>query len=385
MSLSPFNFPSVDLPPAALALREEVREFLAEEVASGSFVPVCDSWMARSAEFSEKLGARGWLGVIWPKEYGGHERSQLERFVITAEVVAWGAPVAAHWVADRQTGPLMLRVGTEEQRQKYLPRIARGEFFFSIGMSEPDAGSDLASVRTMATKQADGNYLLNGTKVWTSGAHQSNAMVVFCRTAPKGDDRHAGFSQFIVETDQPGIQINPINLINGEHHFNEVVFDNVELDASQLLGKEGEGWAQVMGELAFERSGPERFLSTFPLLQEMVNELRGSDDPRASVVVGQLLARVWSLYNMSMRVFGRLAAGMNADIEAVLVKELGNRFEKEIAETCRLLLDICPSDEGGSRVEVLMAEAILHSPGFTLRGGTSEILRGIVARGLGLR
>jgi acyl-CoA dehydrogenase len=366
-------------------LRQRVREFLANERAAGHFEPSCDGWLTPSVEFSRKMGRHGFLGLTWPESYGGQARTQMDRFVVTAEVLAWGAPVARHWIADRQTGPLLLRVGTEKQRQRYLPRIVAGEYAFAIGMSEPDAGSDLANVRTNATQQPGGGWLLNGAKIWTSNAHEYDAMLVFCRTGEKSDNRHAGFSQFIVERTHPGVTMNPIRLITGQHHFNEVVFDNVELSDENLLGSAGDGWSQVTSELAFERSGPERFLSTYPLLSQAIDTVGASADARTRVAIGALLAQIWTLYNMSMRIFGRLAAGDNADTEAVLAKELGARLEKQIAETLRLVIDSAPSMESADRTQALMAKAILHSPSFSLRGGTSEILRGIVARGLGLR
>ncbi len=385
MALSPLQFPATTLPPATLALRDEVRSFLAAERANGGFTPLCDGWLTPSFDFSRKMGQRGFLGLTWPKRYGGQERSQMDRFVVTAEVLAWGAPVAAHWIADRQTGPLLLRVGTEAQRQTFLPRIVAGEYYFAVAMSEPDAGSDLANVRTMATPRPGGGWLLNGAKVWTSNAHEYHAMVVFCRTASQSSERHRGFSQFMVERTQPGVTINPIRLITGQHHFNEVVFNNVELSEAQLLGQEGDGWAQVTHELAFERSGPERFMSTYPLLCQVIDELGAAADQRARTAVGQLVAQFWTLYHMSMRVFSRLAAGLDADTEAVLVKELGSRLEKEVAEVLRLVIDCAPSLHSAMRIEALFAKAILHSPSFSPRGGTSEILRGIIARGLGLR
>ena len=383
--MSPLAFPAVELPPATLALRDEVREFLAHERAAGSFTPLCDGWLTPAFDFSRKMGQRGFLGLTWPKKYGGHERSQMDRFVVTAEVLAWGAPVAAHWIADRQTGPLLLRVGSEAQRQKFLPRIAAGEYYFAVAMSEPDAGSDLANVRTLATPRPAGGWLLNGAKVWTSNAHEYDAMVVFCRTASKSAERHRGFSQFMVERTQPGVSIKPIKLITGQHHFNEVVFDNVELTNEQLLGQAGDGWAQVTSELAFERSGPERFMSTYPVLCQVMDAIGCDGDQRARTAVGRLTAQIWTLYNMSLRVFGRLAAGLDADTEAVLVKELGSRLEKDIAEVLRLVIDCAPSLHAADRTQALLAKAILHSPSFSLRGGTSEILRGIIARGLGLR
>ena len=264
--VSSVRFVLDELPEAAVALRAEVRSFLAQEIAAGAFVPHCDAWLsAPDKAFSRRLGERGWLGMTWPRIYGGHERSALERYVVIEELLAAGAPVAVHWIADRQTGPLLLRFGTEEQRQRFLPGMARGEIQFAIGMSEPDSGSDLASVRTTARK-VDGGWRLAGTKVWTSGAHLADAMITLVRSEPLGDDRHLGLSQVIVDLKGPGVEIQPIRLLTGEHHFNEVLLRDCFVPDGMVVGNLGEGWKQVTSELAYERSGPERFLSTFPLL-----------------------------------------------------------------------------------------------------------------------
>ena len=337
--------------------------------------------------FSRRLGERGWLGMTIPTEYGGHGRTALERYVVTEELLAAGAPVAAHWIADRQIGPSLLRHGTEEQRRAFLPGIARGEVYFGIGMSEPDSGSDLASVRTRATR-VDGGWRLSGTKVWTSGAHHAHAFFALVRTEPRDDaHRHAGLSQFLVELDSPGVEIRPIPLLTGAHHFNEVRFDDVFIPDARVFGELGNGWAQVTGELAFERSGPERFLSTYPLLASLVGELAGAGRADAGTRrrVGSLVSRLWTLRAMSLAVAGALESGRAPELAAALVKDLGTRYENEIVDAARLLVDIPPDPGAESGFARLLADAVLHAPGFTLRGGTNEVLRGIVARGMGLR
>ena len=381
--------PSVALAPETEELRSEVREFLAKERAEGGFVPHCDVWLSGWDErFSRELGARGWLGMTLPTEYGGHGRTALDRYVVTEELLAAGAPVAAHWVADRQIGPSLLRFGTEWQKQRYLPRIAAGECYFGIGMSEPDSGSDLASVRTRATR-VDGGWKLSGTKVWTSGAHHAHAFFALARSAPVEDgNRHGGLSQFIVELDSPGVRINPIRLLTGAHHFNEVVLDEVSVPDELVLGEIGAGWHQVTSELAFERSGPERFLSTFPLLVALVAELSAEGDRLGGEGLrdlGALVSRVWTLRRMSLGIAASLQSGAAADVPAALVKDLGTRYENEVIEAARLLVHIPPDPGAEGGYARLLAEAVLHAPGFTLRGGTNEILRGVVARGLGLR
>ncbi|WP_226363818.1 acyl-CoA dehydrogenase family protein [Pseudonocardia abyssalis] len=376
--------PPTELPPRAAALRAEVRAFLAEERAAGAWSPRADVWLSGWDErFTRELGRRGWLGMTIPVEYGGHGLGALDRYVVTEELLAAGAPVAAHWVADRQIGPTLMRFGTEEQRRRYLPRIAAGECYFGIGMSEPDAGSDLAAVRTKAV-QVDGGWELTGTKVWTSGAHHAHAFFALARSAPKDDaNRHAGLSQFIVDLDSPGVQIRPIPLLTGAHHFNEVVFDRVFIPDAQVLGELGGGWAQVTGELAFERSGPERFLSTFPLLTALLGELTGVSGTEREV--GRIVSRLWTLRRMSLAVAGSLESGEAPELAAAVVKDLGTRFENEIVDAARTLVAIPPDPGAESGFARLLADAVLHAPGFTLRGGTNEVLRGIVARGMGLR
>jgi alkylation response protein AidB-like acyl-CoA dehydrogenase len=365
--------PPAVLPESAEALRGDVRAFLAEQ----DFVPGVDTWLSSfDAGFSRRLAERGWLGMTWPARYGGHECSALERFVVIEELLAAGAPVAAHWVADRQSGPSILRFGTEEQRQRLVPPIARGESYFAIGMSEPDSGSDLASVRTKATPDGDG-WRLDGAKVWTSGAHHCHYMITLCRTGP---DRHAGLSQFIVDLTAPGVQIRPIELLTGEHHFNEVVLDGVYVPGDMVLGTIGDGWKQVTSELANERSGPERFLSTAQLLVELARYAETARDTRTLATLGGLFAQLWSIRQLSLRVAGALDRGASVEVDAALVKDLGTRFEQEVVEAVRVAVTADP----GSRLEGLLTHAVLHGPGFTLRGGTTEILGVIVARGLGL-
>lgn len=380
--------PPVELPERVAALRSEVRAFLAEERAAGAWRPRADTWLSGWDErFTKELARHGWLGMTIPTEYGGHGRGALDRYVVTEELLAAGAPVAAHWVADRQIGPSLMRFGTEEQRQKFLPGIAAGEVYFGIGMSEPDSGSDLASVRSKADR-VDGGWELTGTKVWTSGAHHAHAFFALVRTSPKDDtNRHAGLSQLIVDLKAPGVTIRPIPLLTGAHHFNEVVFDKVFIPDSMVLGEIGQGWHQVTSELAFERSGPERYLSTFPLVVALLGEISGSElDAGRRRDLGGLVSRYWTLRRMSLAIAGALEAGKAPELAAAVVKDLGTRFENEVIDAARLLVSIPPDPvaEQGSFAR-LLADAVLHAPGFTLRGGTNEILRGIVARGLGLR
>jgi alkylation response protein AidB-like acyl-CoA dehydrogenase len=369
-----------DLPENVSKLRHEVRRFLDEELDRGSFRPEADAWLSGiDPAFSRRLAERGWVGMTIPTEYGGPGRSELERFVVSEELLACGAPVAAHWIADRQMAPSILRNGTETQRRKYLPGIANGELLFGIGMSEPDSGSDLASVRTRAV-EADGGWRVSGTKLWTSGAHIATNLIVLVRT-DDGPDRHTGLSQFLVDLPHPAVHINPIITIDGGHHFNEVVFEDALLPEAALLGARGEGWNQVTRELANERSGPERILSTLPLLRAWAKTPAARTDPAARLALGALVSRMAVLRQMSLAVASKLLAGGSPAIEASMVKDLGTAFESDVVDAVRRFTAVEP-DPGAQGFGRLLAMAVLHAPAFTLRGGTSEILRSIVAKGL---
>ena len=381
--MSAFTFPPPPLSREAETLRAEVRAFLKTELATRKPVQRAESWTGLDADFSRAMGRRGWIGMTWPKEHGGHERSALERYVVLEEMLAAGAPVGLHWIADRQSGPLILRAGSDEQK-KILPGIAAGEIYVCIGMSEPDVGSDLAAVRTRAAK-VQGGYLVNGTKVWTSFAHLSHYMILFCRTGAS-EDRHGGVSQFLVDLQNtPGVGVSPILALTGEHHFNQVVFQDVFLPDTALLGKEGDGWHQVTSELAFERSGPERFLSSFWLLVELVRAIGPDPSDAAAVAIGRLSAHIMTLRTLSRSVAGMSQAGENPALQATLVKDLGAMLEQEIPEIARQLVEAEPDRHSTQAFAATLAHTMMHAPSFSLRGGAREILRGIIARGLGLR
>jgi alkylation response protein AidB-like acyl-CoA dehydrogenase len=279
---------------------------------------------------------------------------------------------------------MLLRFGTEEQRQRFLPRIARGELAFAIGMSEPDSGSDLASVRTRAEK-APGGYRVTGTKIWTSNAHISDYAIALFRTRVVPDKKHEGLSQFLVDLKSPGISIRPILDLSGGHHFNEVHFEDCFVPADMLVGKDGEGWKQVTNELGFERSGPERYLSSIQLVVELIREVGKEPGERAAVLLGRLTAHLATLRQMSLAVAVMLQAGQNPNLEAAVVKDVGTSFEQEIPELVHALTGAEPRLRSGTEFERTLGYLVEHAPSFSLRGGTREILRGIIARGLGLR
>ncbi|GAA0334443.1 acyl-CoA dehydrogenase family protein [Sphingomonas oligophenolica] len=378
------QFRPAAIPSAAEQLRAEVRAFLGDALTGMSPVERAKSWGGYDAVFSRKLGARGWIGMTLPRRYGGQDAGIFSRYVIIEELLAAGAPVAAHWIADRQSGPLLLRYGTEEQKQRILPAICRGELFMCIGMSEPSSGSDLASVESRARRDGDA-WVLSGRKLWTTYAHRSHYMIGLFRTSDKSSERHAGLSQFLIDLSAPGVSVRPIRDLSGAEHFNEVLFDDVRLGPDALIGREGNGWEQVMAELAFERSGPERFLSSIALIKTLIDAIGAAPDTAQARGVGRLVARLAALRSMSLAVTGQLDRGENPTWAASVVKDIGTSFEQEIPEMARLLLDIEPSADGGTDHALVLGLLLQTAPSFSLRGGTREILRGIVARGLGLR
>ena len=370
------------------ALRGEVRAFLDEALAGRPADRLARSWMGYDPAFSKALAGRGWVGLALPRTYGGGGRGVFARFVLVEELLSRGAPVLMHWIADRQSGPMIARFGSESQKRFYLPRICRAEIGFCIGLSEPNAGSDLASVRTRALRDGSG-WRLDGRKIWTTNAHRADYMIALVRTSGSAADRHAGLSQMIVDLKAPGVSVRPIHDLTGDAHFNEVSFDAVRLPADALVGEEGQGWLQANAELAFERSGPERLLSSQVLVDEWFGWLRGLAEPPVAQVtaLGEICARLVTLRAMSLAVASRIDAGESPMLAAALVKDLGTLVEQEIPATLVDLL--AESPEGETPPPPVLMRTLAYTsqmaPTFSLRGGTREILRGVIARGLALR
>jgi alkylation response protein AidB-like acyl-CoA dehydrogenase len=374
------------IPQHAESLRPAIREFVKGYASTVPLSQRARSWMGFDADFSRELAKRGWVGVTLPKEYGGAGLDAYSRFVLIEELLGNSTPVAAHWIADRQSGPLILKYGTDQQKDFYLPRICRAEAFFCIGMSEPQSGSDLASVRTRATRTANG-WSLNGQKIWTTNAHRSHYMIALVRTSGTSEDRHKGLSQLIVDLSAPGITIRQIRDLTGDAHFNEVFFEDVELGEDALVGEEGSGWDQVTAELAFERSGPERFYSAIALFDLWLDYLREhhSADAWARELAGRIVTHLVTLRAMSVAVTEQLAKGESPVLTAALVKDLGTELEQFIPYAISEELGRHPGHAVPDGLWRALAYVTQICPTYSLRGGTREILRGMIARGLGLR
>ena len=381
-------FDPIRLPAHCVALRKEVRAFLKDEIASGTFDPNGnETGDMFNREFSRKVGAKGWIGITWPKQYGGQERSFLERYVITEEFSAHNAPVKLHFTADRQSGPVLIKYANEAIKSEILPRITRGDCCFGIGMSEPNSGSDLFAASTKATKTA-GGYLVNGTKVWTSNAHQADYMIALFRTSPATkENRRHGLTSFLVDMKSKGLTINPIYNLTGLHDFNEVVLEDMFVPDTHVLGEIDGAWKQATSELAYERSGPERFLETFSVMIELVRVLGEKPDIRAAEALGRLVAQLHTMRRMSVSVNGMLQAGKDPTVEAAVVKDLGTVWEQKLPHRAREIAAFVDTDtmRNHAAFEEQLAFATMIAPKLTLQGGTTEVLRGIIARGLGLR
>lgn len=383
MTIEILNIEPCELDESHEALRAQIRAFIQETLPEAQSTPLdrAKSWTAYDRKFSEKLGAAGWIGVNWPEQYGARGLTPLHRYVVIEELLAAGAPVQAHWIAERQSATLLMRYADPELAQEIIPRIVAGSCTFAIGMSEPNSGSDLASIETTARRDGD-EWVLNGRKVWTTSAHEADYLIALVRSRPKSESRHEGLSQFLIPANTPGVSVQPIVDMLGETHFNEVLLEDVRLPAKYLIGQEGDGWKQVTEELGYERSGPERYLSSTEMLKGAL-DCADSSNERETVALGELVARYAALRQMSLGVAGMLSRDENPGVAAALVKEAGANLEQDIPQVIHDLN--ADRDDLDPAFAEMCRYVTQTSVSFSLRGGTREILRGIVSRGLGLK
>jgi alkylation response protein AidB-like acyl-CoA dehydrogenase len=332
-----------------------------------------DSWVVGyDREFSRELGRRGWLGMTWPAEVGGHARTPLERFVVTEALISTGAPLAASWVGDRQIGPTILAYGSPEQRRRWLPPMAAGTVCWSIGMSEPDSGTDLASLRTRAVRSGSG-WVLTGRKVWTSFGAVADHCYVVARTDPDAPP-HRGLSDFLVDLDAPGVAVGPIRDMTGASDFCEVTFDGVRLDGDRLLGAEHGSWKQIMRQLEHERGGIDRLVSNRALFTAA---LARAD--RADPVVRQEAARLESAFVAGRHLVLRQIVGASPTEHSALVKVFCTELQQRVTDFVAAVDGLAGTLAGRT------ARAVTYAPAYTIQGGTSETLRTVLAeRVLGL-
>jgi alkylation response protein AidB-like acyl-CoA dehydrogenase len=365
-----------DLSPELLELREEALE-VGRAAAVGQ-ERTEDTWIATpDRAFSLELAKRGWLGMTWPTEVGGGGRSPLERFVVYEALLSTGAPMATSWFADRQMGPTLLQFGTPEQQRQHIPRILDGTSAWSIGMSEPDAGSDVASIRTRAVRDGD-DFVVDGQKIWNSGAASADFIYLICRTDPDAP-AHKGMSELIVDMHSPGITIAPIEDMTGSNHFCEVFFEGVRVPAENLVGQLNGSFSQVMRQMEHERGGPDRLLSNRKLYEDCL-AVADRQDPR----VRQEIAAIESGYRIGRLLVLREVLGQAPKQFSAATKTFCTELEQRIAQFCAATMGphaLLAEPGLGGRV----ARNVCYAPAYTIMGGTSQILRNILGeRVLGL-
>ncbi len=364
--------------------RQELRDFLEEEISKGYWEPICDAWIQGfDPGFTKRVAERGWIGLTWPKEYGGQGRSHIDRLILTEEMLRYGAPAACHWFGDRQVGGAILSFGSEELKKEFLPRIVEGEAYFGLGMSEPGTGSDLASLQTKAVEDGD-YYVINGQKTWTSGASFSEYFDVYVRTDPEAP-RHRGISEFIVDAKSPGVSRIPMVDITGTEAWNDVFFDNVRVHKRHMVGEKNRGFYQVLHQLDYERSGMERLMGNYPLFEALIRFAKEnglSKQPAVRDKLSQLEIEFEVGRLLIYRVALVMEEGRAPNWESAMSKAYCTEFEKRLACVAMDVLGPYGQLKSGSEYVALRGMALhsyLASKGYSLQAGTTEILKNIVA------
>ncbi len=370
--------------------RQGVRDFLEDEIKEGLWKPTCDAWiMAYDQEFTKRVAKKGWIGLTWPKEYGGQGRPFIDRLILTEEMLRYGAPAACHWFADRQIGGAIVHYGTDEQKNDILPLIIRGEATVGLGMSEPDAGSDLASLKTRATKDGD-YYIIDGQKTWTSGGSHMNWIYMVARTDPEAP-KHRGISEFFFEASLPGVDVQPIVDMTGGVHFNEVFFENVRVPKTCLIGQENRGFYQILNQLDYERSGMERLMANYVLYDAIIKYAKETkrngkpmaEDPSIRSKLAQLRIEFEIGRLFMYRVGVVMDSGNAPNWESSMSKAYGTAFQQRVAGTAMDILGLygqLSPDSKRAAVHGMAYHSYLSSKGYSLQAGSSEVLKNIMAQ-----
>jgi len=395
----------IDLSPEEEAFRQEVRAFLrdnlSDRIRDGA---VCSPSVFVEPDIGQDWNARlneqGWLGYQWPEEVGGTGWNPTQRYIFEKECALAGAPNLTV-LGLKLVAPVIFSFGTQEQRERYLPRILSGEDYWCQGFSEPNAGSDLASLKTTAVKKGD-HYVINGSKIWTTHAHFANKMFVLART-DSTVKKQAGISFFLVDMNQPGISVRPILTLAGDHEVNQVFMEDVVVPADDLVGEEGQGWTIAKFLLENERGGSchaPKLLYDLDDIETLAKEQpdgRGgklADDIEWRRRVAKLRLGIESLEVIELKILSRIAKGRKPGPQTSLTKLLASNLRQEVdllavdlfgpaglqLPTARPLYgENAPAPVRSDKVQVAAAR-YLNSRAWTIFGGTNEVQRTIIAK-----
>ena len=377
--------------------RQEIRDFLKAELEAGAFsVDIAELVGEPSQEFSRKLAQKGWIGLTWPKQYGGQGRSYVEKLILIEELMKVKAPIGYHFLADRQVGPALTSFGSDWQKEFFLPSIVRADegMQFCLLFSEPNAGSDLAAVSAKAVRDGD-YYIINGQKVWTTGGHLADYGWLLARTNLDSSVRgHLSCSEFILDMKSPGVTVRPLINMAGTHSFNEVFLDDVKIHKKYLVGQENEGFKQIMAQMDYERAGIERLMQNYPLYEHLISYVKkmGKDSRGFYSWVRDQVAQLEIEYNI-----GRLLCyytawvvdqGKKPTSQAALTKAFCTQYEQRLNDVATKVMGPISQIRQGVKWSPFggdLASCYLWAPSYTLQGGSVEVLKNIVAlRGLGL-
>ncbi len=357
--------------PEQIELRERAHTVASSAVAR--FGRHNDSWInGYSKEFAKEMSSHGWIGMTWPTEFGGGGRPAIERLIVGEELIAAGAPIAAMWFADRQMGPTLIAYGRPDQQAEFLPKILSGETTWCIGMSEPNAGSDLAGLTTSAVRDGD-DWVINGQKIWTSFGEVADYCYLICRTSKEGPP-HAGISEIIVAMNTAGIEVRPIKDMTTNRHFCEVFFTDVRIPVINLVGTEGAAFKQTMRQLEHERGGIDRLVSNYALYRLARERANGSDPlVRQEIAALEIAYRIGRIL-VIRETLRQAPAGFSAATKCFCTEH-----EVRVADFVSRVLG--PEAMLWNQV----TQGLSYAPGYTIMGGTSNVMRNILGeRVLGL-
>ena len=378
--------------PEESVFREEVRRFIAEADSPS----ISDGKVSEEEEreWRRRLAERGWIAPSWPKEYGGAGMTVMQQFIFNEEMALARAP-RPDLISVSIVGPTLIIRGTEEQKHRHLPGILSGEVRWCQGYAESGAGSDLASLQTRAVRDGDG-YVINGEKFWVSEAHRARWMIMLARTDPDAP-KHKGITYFLVPMDSPGITISPLVNMAGEHHFNQVFFEDVRVPRENVVGEENRGWYVGTTTLDFERSGIGTSVTLRLLADDLLERVREepylrerlSEFPTLRYGIADLQIEVSVARMLSYRVITMQSRGevpnKEASIAKLFLSELRQRVTEQEARVYGPYAGLLDNATSGRIRPRAAARNYLAAVSATIAGGTSEIQRNIIAqRGLGL-